>query len=317
MDPTGVSIAALHRRCRRRRTAIEYYLATWTGISGDRFYKNAPGADFTTFTDAWVNANIRSKGPLGKLYPVPCCIHEGDTPSFLGLIDNGLASAMSPTFGGWGGRYVWRQFSGESRPFWTQGGDSYPGRDNSRDTVVGEDGKTYTSDQATIWRWREAFQHDFAARMDWTIKDPREANHNPEVVVNGRSGKAPIQVDAVVGTPLTLDATGTRDADGNALTYRWFFYPEAGTGIPGQPVVAAGLAPIGGGGAGEGGIPSGPEGGPREPAPRVTLENANTARVTVQPRVAGTAHIILAVEDNGSPTLTSYRRIIVTIKRAA
>ncbi len=295
----------------------EYYLATWTGISGDRFYKNAPGADFTTFTDAWVDANIRSKGPLGKLYPVPCCIHEGDTPSFLGLIDNGLASAMSPTFGGWGGRYVWRQFSGESRPFWTQGGDSYPGRDNSRDTVVGEDGKTYTSDQATIWRWREAFQHDFAARMDWTIKDPPEANHNPEVVVNGRTGKAPIQVDAVVGTPLTLDATGTRDADGNALTYRWFFYREAGTGIPGQPVVAAGLAPIGGGGAGEGGIPSGPEGGPREPAPRVTLENASTARVTVQPRVAGTAHIILAVEDNGSPTLTSYRRIIVTIKPAA
>ena len=168
-----------------------------------------------------------------------------------------------------------------------------------------------------IWRWREAFQHDFAARMDWTIKDPREANHNPEVVVNGRTGKAPIQVDAVVGTPLTLDATGTRDADGNALTYRWFFYREAGTGVPGQPVVAAGLAPIGGGGAGEGGIPSGPEGGPREPAPRVTLENASTARVTVQPRVAGTAHIILAVEDNGSPTLTSYRRIIVTIKPAA
>ena len=87
----------------------QYYFATWTGISGDRFYRNAPGADFTTFTDEWVNANIRSKGPLGKLYPYPCCIHEGDTPSFLGLIDNGLASAMSPTFGGWGGRYVWRQ----------------------------------------------------------------------------------------------------------------------------------------------------------------------------------------------------------------
>ncbi len=81
----------------------QYYLATWTGISGDRFYKNAPGADFTTFSDEWVNANIRSKGPLGKLYPMPCCIHEGDTPSFLGLIDNGLASFMSPTYGGWGG----------------------------------------------------------------------------------------------------------------------------------------------------------------------------------------------------------------------
>jgi hypothetical protein len=104
----------------------QYYLATWTGISGDRFYRNADGADFTTFTDEWVDANIRSKGALGQLYIRPCCIHEGDTPSFLGLINNGLASFMSPAWGGWGGRYVWRRFSGESRPFWTQGGDSYP-----------------------------------------------------------------------------------------------------------------------------------------------------------------------------------------------
>ena len=46
----------------------QYYLATWTGISGDRFYRNTDGADFTTFSDAWINANIRAKGPLGKLY---------------------------------------------------------------------------------------------------------------------------------------------------------------------------------------------------------------------------------------------------------
>jgi hypothetical protein len=36
--------------------------------------------------------------------------------------------------------------------------------------------------------------------------------------------------------------------------------------------------------------------------------------VRVTPRVAGTAHIILAVEDSGSPSLTSYRRVILTIK---
>jgi hypothetical protein len=44
------------------------------------------------------------------------------------------------------------------------------------------------------------------------------------------------------------------------------------------------------------------------------LANDATARVTVVPRVAGTAHVILAVEDDGSPTLTSYRRIILTIR---
>ena len=293
----------------------QYYLATWTGISGDRFYKNAPGADFTTFADAWVNANIRAKGPLGKLYPLPCCIHEGDTPAFLGLIDNGLASFMSPTFGGWGGRYVWRAYYGEPRPFWTQGGDAFPGRDNSRDTVTGVDGRAYTSDQATIWRWRTAFQHDFAARMDWTIEDVKDANHNPAVVVNGAAGKAPVRVDATPGVPITLDAAGSSDPDGHALHYRWFFYPEAGTGIPGEPVATGPAVPIGGGGTpGEGGIPSAPEGGPREAPARVTLQNATAARVTVTPHVAGTAHVILAVEDNGSPALTSYRRVILTIK---
>jgi hypothetical protein len=293
----------------------EYYLATWTGISGDIFYKNAPGADFATFTDDWVNANIRSKGPLGQHYPMPCCIHEGDTPAFLGLINNGLASFMSPTYGGWGGRYVWRTYHGETRPAWTQGGDSFPGRDNSKDSVVGSDGRIYTSDQATIWRWRGAFQHDFAARMDWTIKDVAHANHNPEVIVNGSPAKAPLLIDAVVGQELTLDAAGTRDPDRNTLAYRWFFYPEAGTGIPGAPVVlprvtSAEAPSI----PGAGGIPSSPVGGPRQPPARVTLANDTTSRVTVVPRAAGTAHVILAVEDNGSPPLTSYRRIILNIR---
>jgi hypothetical protein len=293
----------------------EYYLATWTGISGDLFYRNAPGADFTTFGDDWVNANVRGKGPLGKLYPFPCCIHEGDTPSFLGLVDNGLASAMSPAFGGWGGRYVWRQPSGETRAFWTQGGDSYPGNDSSRDTVLGADGKLYTSDQATIWRWRTAFQHDFAARMDWTIKDPAEANHNPRVIVNGQDGTAPLVLEASVGTAVELDADGTTDPDGQPLTYTWFFYPEAGTGIPDHPVrvrqrppaPSDADAPV---------PPPPPTGVPREPPPRLVIENASGPRATVVPMTAGVAHVILVVEDGGTPSLTSYRRIVLNMRPA-
>src|SRR5262245_1080818 len=294
--------------------AEEYPYATWTGISGDRFYKNAPGADFTTFTDDWVNANIRAKGPLGKLYPFPCCIHEGDTPSFLGLIDNGLASAMSPAFGGWGGRYFWRQPSGETRPFWTQGGDAYPGRENSRDTVVASDGRAYTSDQATVWRWRQAFQNDFAARMDWSIKDAKGANHNPRVVVNGKPGTEPIELEAEVGKPVTMDATGTTDPDDDALRFNWFFYSEAGGGIPGRPLAVRRRSPPGAGAPGEGGMPSAPAGGPREPPARLVLENATLPRATVVPKVAGIAHVILVVEDSGAPSLTSYRRVILRIE---
>jgi hypothetical protein len=287
----------------------EYYLATWTGISGDRFYRNAPGADFTTFTDGWIDTHIRSKGPLGALYPMPCCIHEGDTPSFMNLVANGLAAFMSPAWGGWGGRYVWRQPSGEPRAFWTQGGDSYPGRDSSRDTVEGVDGQRYTSDQATIWRWRTAFQHDFAARMDWTVREPDAANHNPRVVVNGEVGTAPVHVRARAGRPFTIDAAGTRDPDGDALRYEWFYYPEAGTGIPGRPVR---LGPARAA-AGTGQVPAAPEGGPPQPPPLVELEQARTPRVTVMPRAAGTAHVILQVVDAGAPALTAFRRVVVTI----
>ena len=32
------------------------------------------------------------------------------------------------------------------------------------------------------------------------------------------------------------------------------------------------------------------------------------------PRVAGTAHVIVSVEDAGTPTLTSYRRVIITMR---
>jgi hypothetical protein len=292
----------------------QYYMATWTGISGDRFYRNAPGADFTTFTDEWIDANIRAKGPLGAHYPRPCCIHEGDTPAFLGLIDNGLASAMSPAFGGWGGRYVWRRYFGEPRPHWTQGGDAFPGNDNSRDAVIGRDGNSYVSDQATIWRWRTAFQHDFAARMDWSVKSPGEANHNPTVTVNGSTGTAPLEIAARVGVPVVLDASGTRDADGNALKYTWFYYAEAGTGIPGRPVYAGGLrSAFAMPPAGAGAIPSAPEGGLPTPRPRVTIADPASARATVTPQVAGVAHVILAVEDDGTPSLTSYRRVILTI----
>jgi hypothetical protein len=294
----------------------QYYFATWTGISGDVFYRNCPGADGSTVTNEWLDKNVRAKGPLGKFYPRFAFIMEGDSPSFLGLIDNGLASAMSPAFGGWGGRYVWRQAYGESRPLWTQGGDASQRGRNSRDTVVGIDGKSYTSDQATIWRWREAFQHDFAARMDWTIKDVREANHNPVVVVNGRAGKAPLSIDAKVGDTITLDATGTRDPDGHSLTYRWFLYPEAGPGNAGRPPFMGGPPQARAGQPGAGVTSPALVGGRPRDDSRIVIREGTTEKATVEPNVPGVAHVILAVEDGGAPTLTSYRRIILNIQAA-
>jgi hypothetical protein len=277
----------------------EYSSATWTGISGDKFYRNAPGADFTTVSNTWLDEHVRSKGFLGETYPYYIFIMEGDTPAFFSLLDNGLASYRNPGWGGWGGRYIFRQPSGEPQPIWTQGGDCFPGRPNSRDTVIGVNGQTYTSDQATIWRWRKAFQHDFAARMDWSMKEFAEANHNPIVVVNGDATKEPIFIKARVGSPVTLSAAGSRDPDGNKIAYNWFYYGEAALAIsrlasPDEIIGKRGEDQL-------------------EMLPRVKIENGDSEEATVLPQAPGVAHIILAVEDDGVPSLTSYRRVILEI----
>jgi hypothetical protein len=66
------------------------------------------------------------------------------------------------------------------------------------------------------------FQHDFSARMDWTLKEFKDANHNPVAVVNGDSGREPLVINAKVGTPVTLSAAGTSNPDGNKVKYAWY-----------------------------------------------------------------------------------------------
>ena len=267
----------------------EYASATWTGISGDVFYR-FPGADTSLVTNEWLDKNIRSKGPLGAAYPKFMFIMEGDTPSFLGLIPNGLNAPEHPNWGGWGGRYLLRQPYGETRPIWTQGGDMFR-RVASADTVVGADGKEHTSDHATIWRWRSAFQNDFAARMDWTIKPYNAANHPPVVAVNM---KMIIQPDG--RQTMNIDASATRDPDGNKLSYSWFAYPEAGAH---ESVELADVAV-------------------RSDGPRATVTLQSRCRKAwidgmIPCKGNGTAHVILAVTDNGTPALTRYERVVFQV----
>ncbi|HEX2862652.1 MAG TPA: nucleoside hydrolase-like domain-containing protein [Lacunisphaera sp.] len=261
-----------------------YHHGTWSGISGDHFHGRFAGADFSLVTNEWLERNIRRKGPLGAEYPHWEYLMEGDTPSFLNLIDNGLNSPEHPDWGGWGGRYElytprrqkWH-LSAETRPIWS----------NADDEVLGLDGHWHTGHHATIWRWRAAYQNDFVARMDWTIKPYQEANHPPIAKLGHPAG-----ISAQAGQRIELSAEGTSDPDGDALSYSWFCYYEAGS-----------LA-----------LPSGRSGQPIE------IRDSDQPRAWfIAPRphltdAAGTIHIILAVTDHGSPRLTRYQRVIVTVE---
>jgi hypothetical protein len=235
-----------------------YAAATWTGFSGDKLY-GFRGPDPALVSNDWVAAHVRGHGPLGDLYPSIAYAMEGDTPSWLYLVPNGLGVPERPDWGGWGGRYV-------RRDFWTDAADS----------VKGTDGNSYTQPQATIWRWREAYQNDFQARMDWQVKPYAAANHPPVVAVDG-----PRERTVRAGERVTLDARASRDPDGQALEFAWTTYREAGSY---QGVVA--------------------------------IDSAGTAQASlVAPLVtdARTLHVVLDVRDAGTPRLHRYARVVLTV----
>lgn len=197
-----------------------YGLAAWTGISGETYYHFNPGGpDTSLVTKEWIKKYIQI-GPYGKeAYPDPVFIPEGDTPTFLNLIQNGLSDPTKPEWGGWGGRYNLTDLTG------TAGINHYS---DAADLVRGKDGNMHIGSQATIWRWRDAYQGDFAARIQWTLtKDFAKVNHAPIAVVNGDASLEPLHIKAGFGATVHLDASHSWDPDaGDELEFRWQLYGE-------------------------------------------------------------------------------------------
>ncbi len=151
---------------------------------------------------AWLNENVkRGHGILGAMTP-QSYISEGDTPSFLHLINNGLAADLDYTLGGWGGRSAYDD-------------PAFP--NHITDKMLADDGNA----NKMYWRWVPAAQNDFAARIDWCTKDFEHANHPPVATINGTR-----KVEVNPGENIKLDASAS-DPDGNALTYKWWQYAEA------------------------------------------------------------------------------------------
>jgi len=247
-----------------------------------------PGSNRESVSREWLVKNIQQgHGPLGAAYPDVAYGMEGDTPSFLWLISNGLNDPEHPDFGGWGGRYRlylpsldssagilpprpnWPVDQPETRSFWT----------NSEDSVISlVDNKGYKNIQATIWRWREDFQNDFAARIIWTHAEYKQANHPPVPAL-----AIPDHFTVKSGETFHLNADGTSDPDGDSMSYLWFQYPEAGT-YKGYVSFS-----------------------PYSP----NLYDLPVTAPTVDAPV--TLHFILRVTDKGTPALSRYKRVIVTV----
>ena len=175
-------------------------------------------------------------------------ISEGDTSTFMNLIDNGLRAHEDASFGGWGGRSTADTDASGASP----------------------------RDYATA-RWFELAQRDFAARLKWTVTPMfAAANHEPRVTVSG-----PLNRIAASGSIVRFVAT-VSDPDRDALTVKWWQYADAGT-YPGT----------------------------------ITLSTPETLTTTFQvpadAKPGQTIHALIQVTDNGTPALTSFQRVIVTV----
>ena len=265
----------------------DYGSATWSAINT---FVN--GVNNDKISNNWLAHNIQQgHGPLGTAYPDVAWGMEGDTPSWLSLIPNGLNYPEHPDWGGWGGRYELYKpdfakqkkgnsgvpFEPETRKIWTNADDSFtPYVPNAYGRAVKMDTSTFKGNKVTVWRWRDDFQNDFAARMDWCTKSYHEANHPPVPVLSH-----PEEITVTSGQGFSLNAVGTTDPDGDHLRYLWYNYPEVGT---------------------------------YKERIKPTPENVpNVWIIAPEVEEEKNTHFILKVTDKGEPQLSRYKRVIVTI----
>ncbi|WP_339750578.1 DUF1593 domain-containing protein [Algoriphagus aquimarinus] len=122
--------------------------------------------------------------------------------------------------------------------------------------------------------------NNFAARMDWANEG--EGNRNPIVVINKNEGIELLRVQSKKRGIVMLDASKSYDLENDELSFKWWIIPEAGS-YKGE----------------------------------VTIPNRESkiVKFDLPKDFSGkTIHLICEVTDNGSPNLTSYRRIIIAGK---
>jgi hypothetical protein len=198
---------------------------------------------------------------------------EGDTFTFLNLIDNGLEGNEGDTPGGWAGH----------GPVGTAAAPGFgPGITiHSYDDLLRlqERAAAASRPPSPDPNFTPAAQHGFAARLVWSVTPTYAgANHEPRVTIPGSA-----RIAARPGQTVRLQGI-TSDPDGNAVTVRWWEWKDVST-YP-SPVTFANPTAL-----------------------------ATSLQVPADATPGQTIQLILEATDNGTPALTHYRRVIVSVTR--
>ena len=233
-------------------------------MQGRRWYHRFSGITAKAGGFDIVRDALTGHGPLGAMYPTNTThwLKEGDTPTFLYLVPTGMNDPDQPTWGSWAGRYGQNENYPGKPYYWANQFDRWNGTTNRDNTLA---------------RWAVALQNDFRARLDWCVKARSEANHPPIVKMAGASRRT-----FAPGARVELIAEGSSDPEGDALSYRWEFYPEPGTY--------------------------------REPLEIVNGDKAKASFVAPRSAAGKTIHVVLTVTDAGEPALSRYARVVTTIQ---
>ena len=142
--------------------------------------------------------NIQGRGAIGGEYPTYKWGVEGDTPSFLYVMPNGLNNPEDPHQAGWAGYHERGMCADSLTTAWTSW------QEPVRSISVGYKQRFYPDEL-----------NDFMARMQWAAEG--KGNLNPYVVISN---------DTI--NSLSLDASKSFDPDGDNLQFSWWQQPEIG-----------------------------------------------------------------------------------------
>ena len=143
-------------------------------------------------------------------------VKEGDTPSFLYFLPNGLSDPDDPSLGGFGGRF---EQLDPNVNYWTPARDFLPSGNTN----------AFAQRQYTVARFRSEVQNDFLGQLSHQQTGAGDQSPTAVLSINESNGDRTQNVlyeNAALGSTLTLDASQSFDPDGDSLGFRWFVYDE-------------------------------------------------------------------------------------------